>query len=378
MTDESNSDQLADDQGPVPNQDSGDVRVELDPDGEDAFSYSHSANFPELLTQLQATLVVSTYQAGKLVLFRAVDDRLSMLPRTFDKAMGLAVSRKSISIGTRFQLWNLPNEPILAPRIKPEGTHDACFVPRDCHVTANIDIHEIAEAGGRMWMVNTLFSCLCTIDPDFSFVPRWQPPFVSRLIREDRCHLNGMAIADDKPAYVTAFAETDTKEGWRDHKIDGGCVIDVGQDEVIVRGLSMPHSPRVYQNKLWVLDSGTGRLITVDRSSGEVTSVAELPGYTRGLAFAGRFAFVGLSQIRETAIFGGVPIAENLDQRKCGIWVVDIVSGESIAFIEFQGAVQEIFDVQLLHGIRFPALIGLEKKTVQRACVIGPLTPIDR
>ena len=90
--------------------------------------------------------------------------------------------------------------PDIAPRVEPAGQHDACYLPRSCHVTGNIGVHELAWAGDELWVVNTRFSCLCTLDPDYSFVPRWRPPFVSALAAEDRCHLNGLAVADGGPA----------------------------------------------------------------------------------------------------------------------------------------------------------------------------------
>ena len=346
-------------------------------DGKPEFSYVHSQGFAEAMRAMNATLWISTYQAGKLAVFRSHGGRISMLPRTFDKAMGLAVDPQRIALATRYQIWQLRNEPILAPRIKPHDTHDACFVPRTSHVTGNIDAHEIAwSADGELWIVNTQFCCLCTLDPQYSFVPRWRPPFVSELKREDRCHVNGLAMENGRPKYVTAFSETDAKEAWREHKRDGGCLIDVDSGEVVTRGMSMPHSPRLFDGKLWVLDSGNGQLCLVDKSNGKRETVAELPGYTRGLAFSGRWAFVGLSKIRETAVFGGVTIAEKLDERKCGVWVVDVPSGQPVGFVDFQKTVSEIFDVQVLPGIRFPAIIGFEKATIQRACVIGPEVPL--
>ena len=357
-------------------------------DGSGPFRFVHSHQFPDFLESLGATLLVSTYQAGKLVAFRASEGRLSMLLRTFDKAMGLAVQRDRIAVGTTYQIWQLCDSPEVAAKMKPAGKHDACFLPRWSHVTGNIDIHEIAwgEVGGQesevrgrtpeLWVVNTLFSCLCTVEPDYSFVPRWRPPFVTQLRRHDRCHLNGMAMVDGLPGYVTAFGETDTPEGWRPGKVDGGVVIDVASGETVARGLSMPHSPRMHNGRLWLLDSGRGRLCVVDPASGKIDCVAQLPGYTRGLAFVGPFALVGLSKIREKAIFGGVPIAERQEERKCGVWIVDTRNGRITDFLDFQQSVEEIFDVELLHGVRFPEIVGFQKDTVQRACVIAAETPI--
>ncbi|MCG8653233.1 MAG: TIGR03032 family protein, partial [Pirellulales bacterium] len=346
-------------------------------DEEAPFRYFYSTGFAHTLEQLGATLFVSTYQAGKLCAFRARGGKMAMLPRTFDKVMGVAVDPMRMAVGTRYQIWTMRNESILAPRIKPENTYDACYLPRSSHVTSNIDIHEIAWGGEQLWVVNTLFSCLCTPDPDFSFVPRWHPPFVSKLSRQDRCHLNGLAVAEGRPAYVTAFGETDEPEGWRAGKVDGGIIIHVDSGETVARGLSMPHSPRVYAGKLWALDSGNGTLVTVDADRGHIERVAAFNGYTRGLAFCGRFAFVGLSKVREKRIFGGVPISEPSQQRQCGVSMVDITTGRVVDQLTFESTVDEIFDVQILPGIRYPTVIGFGKDEIQRASVIAPLKPID-
>src|SRR5207253_4786035 len=121
---------------------------------------------------------------------------------------------------------------------------------------------------------------------------------------------------------------------------------------------AMPHSPRFHQGRVWLLDSGTGRLVVVDPATGGVTPVAELPGYTRGLAFHDSFAFVGLSRIRETSTFGGLPIAERRQELRCGIGIVDVPNGQLVAHLEFQTGVEEIFAVEVLPGIRCLALSG--------------------
>ena len=336
------------------------------------FHYVHSNTFPAVLEDLNATLLVTTYQAGKLVVIRASGGRVSTLLRSFDQAMGLAVDQRRLTIGTRFQIWHLRNAPDIAPQIEPRGTHDACYVPRTSHVTGDIRCHELEWGSDQLWIVNTRFSCLCTLDVDYSFVPRWQPPFVTKLAAEDRCHLNGLAIVEGRPRYVTTLGETDFADGWREKKATGGCVMDIASGQTITRGLCMPHSPRFYRDRLWVLDSGTGRLLVVNVSSGRTETVHKLPGYTRGLCFLGSYAFVGLSRIRETSTFGGIPIADELDELKCGIWVVDITSGRTAAFLEFDAGVEEIFDSRILCGIRHPAVIGLQKETVYGTFIVPP------
>src|SRR5262245_49635976 len=274
------------------------------------FRYTQTDGFVELLHRLGASLLVSTYQANKLLAVRAGGGGLSALVRTFDRPMGLAAAGGRLALGTRKEVWILRNAPDIAPRVEPAGRHDACFVPRSAHVTGDICVHELAWAEEELWVVNTRFSCLCTLHPDSSFVPRWRPPFVTAMAAEDRCHLNGLAIVEGRPKYVTALGETDTVNGWRADKPSRGCLMEVSSGEVISRGLSMPHSPRWHDGRLWLLESGTGQLVLVDHATGRRQQVAELPGFARGLALAGPYAFVGLSKIRKTSAMDGVPLAD--------------------------------------------------------------------
>jgi uncharacterized protein (TIGR03032 family) len=211
--------------------------------------------------------------------------------------------------------------------------------------------------------VNTLFSCLAKRSGTYNFEPIWRPSFVTKYIPGDCCHLNGLAIRDGRPRYVTALGETDEPGGWRVNKKDGGVLIDLDSNEIIARGLAMPHSPRWYNGKLWLLHSGTGGFGTIDPATGKYESIVELPGFTRGLSFRGPLAFIGLSQVRETAVFGGIPIAERaLAERTCGVWVVNMQTGETIAFVKFEDAVQEIFAVEVLPGSRYPELVNEDRE----------------
>ncbi len=350
------------------------------------FHYTQDESFVDVLQQLGASLVISTYQANKLLVARAQGPGLSMLVRTFDRPMGLAVDVQRLTIGTRNQIWTLRNAPDIAARVEPAGMHDACYLPRLAHVTGDIGIHEIAWAksplslGGRgagdegeeLWIVSTRFSCLSTLDADYSFVPRWRPPFITTLAAEDRCHLNGLAMRDGQPTFVTALGDSDTPGGWRPAKSHGGVIIDIASGEFVTRGLSMPHSPRWHEGKLWVLESGTGGVVLVDPITGGRETVVQLPGFTRGWALVGPYAFVGLSKIRPTSAMDGVPIAERRDELKCGVALVDLRHGVAIGLLEFQTAIEEIFDVQILAGLSFPEVIGFQKETVDHTFVIPP------
>jgi uncharacterized protein (TIGR03032 family) len=336
------------------------------------FTSSYTSNFPHLLRELGISLLVSTYQAGKLIVVRADGDELNTHFRSFASPMGVAYQPETgrLAIGARHEVWEFRNHESVAPKLSATQPHDAAFLPRRSHFSGDIRIHEIGWIGPELWAVNTRFSCLCTFDGEHSFVPRWRPPFISGLAPEDRCHLNGMCIVDGAPKYVTCLGTADTAHGWRAHKADGGCLLDVESGEFLLRGLSMPHSPRLYDGRVWLLESGHGSVSVADLAKGTTTEIIRVPGFTRGIDFCRQFAFVGLSQVRETAIFSGIPLVEQVNERTCGVWVIDLRSGETVAWLRFEVTVQEIFSVQVLPGIRFPDLINEPGPTLDSSFVL--------
>jgi len=317
----------------------------------------HTTTFPDLLKQAGVSLIVSTYQAGKLILLRANDESLNTHFVGLDKPMGVAFNGNRLSVGSGAQVIDYFNMPNVGAKIEPVDTHDSAFLPRRTHVTGDIDIHEMGfDENNELWIVNTKMSCLCTLDINHSIVPRWRPPFISGYDLTDRCHLNGLGMRDGKPKYVSALGTSDKPGGWRENKAFGGIIMDIDDNRIIAEGLSMPHSPRWYRDKLWVLESGAGQLITVDETTGEKTVVAQVPGFCRGIDFIERYALIGLSEVRETAVFAGLPLTEREQERKCGVWIVDIETGETVGFLVFSDGVQEIFSVQLVPW-RYPALL---------------------
>lgn len=327
----------------------------------------HTANFPDLLTHFGSSLALTTYQAGKLVLLRADGGAINTHFRTFNQPMGLAVDSERLALGTSMEIAEFRNMPALAPRLANPPRHDAVYLARRRHITGAIDIHEMAWDGeGELWFVNTLFSCLCTLDAKSSFVPRWRPSFVTHYAPEDRCHLNGLAMRDGKPRYVTSLGNSNTPGGWRANKRNGGLLIDLAGERILCGDLSMPHSPRWYNDKLWLLESGRGALLSVDPETGVRRDVGRVPGFARGMDFMGPLAFIGLSQLRESNPFTDIPITDDNSDRLSGVWVIHVETGKTVAFLKFTGGIEEIFALQILRGVQFPEILD-EPEYLQNA-----------
>ena len=318
--------------------------------------FAYSANLPELLSTRQISLLISTYQTGHVIVVHALGNQLSVSFNQFEHAMGLAYRTGCVAVCTGKEVWFARNAPDIAAKLAPRGRYDACFLARTMHFTGDIRAHEAAWVGNEIWIVNTLFSCLCSLHQQYSFAPRWRPPFISALAPEDRCHLNGMAVVNGQPKYVTALAETDSAHGWRTVMESTGCILEVPSGEVVARGLAAPHSPRVHDGQLYFLNSGIGRLEVLNLSTGKSDLVAELPGVPRGLAMHSGLAFVGLSKARPS--WTGIPLASRREDLKCGMSVVDLNTGKNLAILDFTAGIREIFDVAVLPGIAAPFFSG--------------------
>jgi uncharacterized protein (TIGR03032 family) len=337
------------------------------------FSSRHTNTFPQLLAQLGCSLAITTYQAGKLILLRSDGSTLNTHYRDFHHPTGISSQNGRVAVGTRTGIWTYTNNEHLGPKLEPGSPCDAAYTPRHFHATGDIAIHEIAHSDSELWAVATRFSCLATFDQLHSFIPRWMPPFVSELLPEDRCHLNGLAVDATGPRFCTAHGTANTSAGWRPDKVSGGVILDVQHNSILRRGLSMPHSPRLHDGLLWVCDSGQGALLALDPATGATLRTGLFPGFTRGLDFQHNVAFVGLSQIRQHNEFGGLPFTERMpvEDRKCGVWAIDTRSGDILAFLEFTAGVQEIFGVCVLPH-RWPELIT---DPTAEACLWSYLLP---
>lgn len=322
------------------------------------FSCNHTPELPELLGSLGISLAISTYQAGKVILVSSDGENISLLPRNFDTPMGLAVDGNRMAVATKNEVVTLAHDRSLGDTYpKKPGVYDTLYMPRQTFYTGALSMHDMAFVGPDLIGVNTLFSCLCRVDGEYSFKPVWKPPFITDLASEDRCHLNGLAMEDNKPRYVTALGTTNTKQGWRDNKLSGGMLMDVESSEAIFTDLPMPHSPRIFDDSLYMLLSATGEVAKVDIESDKYDVIQKLPGFTRGFARHGDYLFVGLSKLRSTHTFGDLDLASRKDLI-CGIAVLHLQTGALVGQMEFIRTCEEIYDVQVLPGLSRPGIVG--------------------
>ncbi len=345
-----------------------------EPEKNDPFRLRMSDGFRALLERLDATIALTTYEAGKIVaLGPKPQSGFNVTERNFDRAMALLAEGSTLYLSTLHQIWRFENA------IKPETFfqgHDRLYLPRSCHFTGAVDVHDVhRNAEGRTFACVTLYNCIAEIDWQGSFNPLWRPPFVTAMAAGDRCHVNGFCLIDGAPRYATLIAETDVAGAWREKRADGGAVYDLCTDKPVVRGLAMPHSPRWARSRLWLAEAGSGWFGSIDPQAGKFERLLWMPGFLRGVRIFGDLAFVGLSKPRNL-LFSGLPLDDELKRRGeepvCGVNVVDLKAGKVVETIRIDGSVKEIYDIALLNGCRRPLIIGVQGEDVRRLVALGP------
>ena len=332
------------------------------------------------LAQHRLSLAITSYQSGRIYLVGSDQQgRVSFFERIFERAMGVVGNAQRIYLGGLYQLWRFEN--VLRPNEVIHGQFDKCYVPRNAQTIGDLDIHELGiRKDGRVVFVNTKYSCLAELSPTHSFKAIWKPKFISKLAPEDRCHLNGLAMVDGEPKYVTAVCRSDSVDGWRERRRDGGVVIDVQTDEIVCEGLSMPHSPRWHNGRLWLLNAGTGYLGWVDFEKKAFVPHAFVPGFARGLSIIGNVAAVGLSKPRNQR-FEGLQLDEELKKRDaepwCGVQIISLVNGDVLNWIRFDGDITEIFDISFLPNVKHPMMIGLRTNEIRDLITFESEIPVE-
>ena len=326
-----------------------------------AVEYSLSSGFVARLASLDVSIAFTSYQSGILYFAGRKPGGAHIHQSHLPKPMGIAVHPKGDGFTLASGAYIVSFENVLAANERINDAFDACFVPRTFRLTGDLDTHDVGlDADGTPVFVNTRFNCLAAPSAKHSFRPIWKPSFVSVLLDGDKCHLNGLAMRDGRPGYVTSVSRSDVVDGWRDRRADGGVVIDVDTNAVVCDGLSMPHSPRLHRGALWLLNSGTGELGVVEglaEGKGRFVPRAFCPGFLRGLAFHGKYAFVGLSKPRYKR-FEGLTLDDRLRQADaepwCGVQIIDLDTGGCVDWLRIDGAVAELYDVAVLPGFARP------------------------
>jgi len=336
---------------------------------------SFSPGLSAFLKSGNISIGFTSYQTGRLYLIgQGPDGKLALHEAVYPQAMGVTGDASRIYLGTLTQVVRMEN--VLAPGQTANQVHDKVYVPRNLQTTGNVDIHEIGiQDNGRILFVNTRFNCLCEPSLTHSFRPVWKPDFISEIIAEDRCHLNGLAMVDGRPKYVSAVARSDSANGWRDHRQDGGLIIDVESQAIIANRLSMPHSPRVHDGRVWLLNSGSGELGWLDRADNSFVPLAFCPGFLRGLAFHGEFAFVTLSKPRH-GHFEGLALDDRLKETGsdawCGFQILSQADGTVKEWLRLEGAITELFDICVLPGVRNPITLGPNSVEIRDFLTVEP------
>jgi uncharacterized protein (TIGR03032 family) len=326
-----------------------------------------SRGFGQWLGSNGVSLAFTSYQTGNLFLVGLTPDgAVSFHQQVYQRAMGVHAQSDRLYVGGLFQIWRLEN--VLAPDERANGHHDRLFVPRNAQTVGDVDVHEVSvDKTGRIVFVNTKFSCLATVSLKYGFRPIWKPEFISKLAAEDRCHLNGLAMQDGLPRYVTAVSRSDVLGGWRQRRHEGGVLIDVHTDRIVTDQLSMPHSPRIWNGQIYALDSGRGWLIRIDPETGKKEDIAFCPGFLRGMTIWNGFAVCTISLPREGA-FTGLDLEGALRKRDgdpwCGVLVINLQSGDVVEHVRLDGAIKELFDVAVIPGAVCPMAIGIDSPEI--------------
>ena len=316
------------------------------------FTCTYSPQVPDLLMKLGCSIAISTYQAGKIVFISAKNEKeLVQLPRLFDKPMGIAEhpQKDKLALATKDEVIVFANSRNLAAHYpKSPNKYDALYMPRITYHTGPLDIHDLRFGNNdQLYAVNTLFSTIVQLDDDYNFTPFWSPPFIDKIVPEDRCHLNGMTMQDGKPKYASCFNQGNTHQSWRDTITTTGTIYDIESNEVVATDLAMPHSPRLYNNDLYVLLSATGELVKIDIDKGSHEVVTRIGGFVRGMSLHKDYLFVGLSKVRKSSsTFGKLNISE--EENQSGVVIIHLPTGKEIGRITYLNSVDEIYDVHVL------------------------------
>ena len=332
------------------------------------FQIEYDKNLLKILKEINSSICFSTYQAGRVMVISTDENKLIQIPFPFRKPMGIAIQESKLAIATIDSIEFLSNKEEIASTVNNNiNNFDTFYLHRASYNTNSLDIHDIHFGNGQLWGANTKFSCLCVFDINYNFVPKWKPNFISDLVPEDRCHLNGFAMQDGMPKYATALSSTNFKEGWREDIMKTGVIIEIPSSEILIDGLAMPHSPLIINDDLYFLESGNGRLMKFNKKTNNLEVIEEFNVFTRGMSHMNGYLFIGKSKIRQSSkTFNLLGVKDN--SKNAGIIIYNLIKKKIEGQLDYLDTVEEIFDIQIIPGYTKPAIINkkddLSKKII--------------
>lgn len=364
---------------------------------QDNFGCRYSSSFPAFLLKHSISLAFTSYQASRVCFLRAANNQINLHLRAFPRPMGIYADEERITLGTFSEVIDFrrsqsvldevqqgvhDNDARLSRKLKEKAQQareivrlrknreleevkqaDALYLPRASHYSGMINIHDIAWGKSGLWVVNSTFSCLSTLSPDSSFVARWKPWFISELVPEDRCHVNGMSLRDGEPRYVTTFNQHDHMDSWSQSAIGKGTLIDIEDNRIILDNLTMPHSPRYHNGYVYVCNSGNGTVLKVNPDTGVTQTILELPGFTRGISFYKNYMFVGTSKTRKSEVREQIPLLNKYDTTQSGVWVYNFDTNAIVDHLIFDDSLEQIYDIAVIPECTVPELVSPQMVT---------------
>lgn len=318
--------------------------------------FDYSRYLPNWLNENKCNIAISSYNSHFIFTIGLDDkDQPFLYCKSAPRAMGICYKNNELIASSLGNITTYTNRGELKDNVY--GIFDKNFVPNTTIHRQDVDIHDICKTDdGEIYYISAMFSCICKPSKDNkTFEVYWKPPWISKLAAEDRCHLNGLCCIDGKPRFVSSICQGDIVKTWQEKsRVKQGIIYDLENEEIYCEGLSHPHSPRWYNNKLWLLNSGTGYFGHVEDK--KFVEKVFIPGFIRGLAFHNNFAVVTTSLDRHNKDFEEYELGDNLEKKgtkgKCGIWIINMESFDIIHNFEFKGDVRELYDTVIIPECR--------------------------
>jgi len=329
----------------------------------DNLTFNHSRAFTVWLLENKCSIVISCYRKHKLFCLGVQGNgEVSTYFLNTLRPMGL-VAHNNMLISS--SLGNITTYVADSDENHKEwGYFDSIYRPTHVYLSADSDVHDlrIDPATSSIYYVSALFNCICTPSTTKSFNVYWTPPWITKDKHgnppcEDRCHLNGMALFEGKPRFVTACCISDYHQAWREHQGEG-VVYDILEETIVAHGLWAPHSPNWYRNQLWIAEAGTGQFGYVDLDTRKFVPKKFVPGFIRGITFFKNFALVNTSMDRHDVAFKDIPLGDILQKEnrsvRAGVHVIDMdTPGLDIKhWFEFLDPKTELYDIACIENTR--------------------------